>query len=344
MKNRGVNNIMKKSLMFILVMVLCFLFVGCKFKKEKETQKEFMQMVTNASSYCVEGIMESYYQDGRKQNEFTVKYKSPDFIKVTIKDAEQNDKQIILKNSEGVYVLIPSVNKNFKIKSTWPTNSSYPYLLQSISKDLANEKEPIITEQDDTYTVETKTSLHNDALAVKQKIIFDKKTALPKEVLVYDENSDLYIRVVFTKVDFEAKVSDDEFSVEKSMETIRLEYGEKGIEYDRVVSYPIIFPKGSNLIGEDTIKSTDGNDVRTIMKFSGDVGFTIIQEFIRERDVTDFQQETGEITTVLGNVAIIKSNGVQMFYQGVEYTIGSNDLAVMQMLDILAGYMTNPSK
>lgn len=335
---------MKKSLMLIFVMVLSFFLLSCNLGKEKETQKEFMQIVTNAESYSVEGIMESYYQDGRRQNEFIVRYKSPDFIKVTIKDTEQNDKQIILKNSEGVYVLIPSVNKNFKIKSTWPTNSSYPYLLQSISKDIANESEPIITTQDDTYTVETKTSLHNDAIAVKQKIIFDKKTALPKEVLVYDNNSDLYMRVVFTKIDLDYKISDDEFSVEKSMETIRLEYGEKGVEYDRVVSYPIIFPKGSNLIGEDTIKSTDGSDVRTIMKFSGDVGFTIIQEFINDKDVIVLQQETGEITTVLGNVAIIKSNGVQMFYQGVEYTIGSNDLAVMQMLDILAGYMTNISK
>ena len=31
-------------------------------------------------------------------------------------------------------------NKNFKIKSTWPTNASYPYLLQSLAKDIANDE------------------------------------------------------------------------------------------------------------------------------------------------------------------------------------------------------------
>ncbi len=41
MKNRGVNNIMKKSLMFILVMVLCFLFVGCKFKKKRKHKRVY---------------------------------------------------------------------------------------------------------------------------------------------------------------------------------------------------------------------------------------------------------------------------------------------------------------
>ena len=334
---------MKKILMFIMIITCCLLVVGCG-NDNKEPEKEFMELITDVNGYSVEGIMESYYRDGRRQNEFVVKYKNPNYIKVSIKDSDNNDEQIILKNNEGVYVLIPSVNKNFKIQSTWPTNSSYPYLLQSISKDIANEENPIITDDEKTYSIETNTSLHNDAIAVKQKIIFDKETTMPKEVLVYDSNSDLYIRVVFTKIDLEYNPSDDEFTVEKIMQTIRLGYGEEGVEYDRAVNYPIVFPEGSSLIGEDTVTSSNGEDVRTIMKFSGDVGFTIIQEFINDKEATVFQQETGEITTVLGNVTIIKSNGVQMFYQGVEYTIGSNDLATMQMLDILAGYMTNSSK
>ena len=128
------------------------------------------------------------------------------------------------------------------------------------------------------------------------------------------------------------------------METSRLEYKEEKVVYDRDISYPVIYPEGASLIGEDTVTSDNGEEVRTIMKYTGDVGFTIIQEYINEKEVTVFQQEVGEITTVLGNVAIIKENGVQMFYQGVEYTVGSNDLAVMQMLEILAGYMVNTSK
>ena len=333
---------MKKFLMLIAIMLISFLMVGCK--KNNETQKEFMELVTEAKSYLVEGIMESYYQNGRIQNEFVVKYKEPNLIKVIINDSDNNDEQIILKNKDGVYVLIPSVNKNFKIQSTWPTNSSYPYLLQSLAKDIANEENPITTSDETTYSIETNTSLHNDAIAVKQKIIFDKKTYLPKEVLVYDENADLYLRVVFTKIDLNNKLSDDEFSVEKSMETIRLEYGETGIEYERNINYPVVYPQGSSLIGEDTISSQNGEVIRTIMKFSGEVGFTIIQEFINDCDSIVYEQEVGEITTVLGHVVILKKNGVEMFYQGVEYTIGSNDLAVMQMLEILSGYMTNPSK
>ena len=150
---------------------------------------------------------------------------------------------------------------------------------------------------------------------------------------------------VFKKYDnLNNSIEENEFSVEKSMETSRLEYKEEKVVYDRDISYPVIYPEGASLIGEDTVTSDNGEEVRTIMKYTGDVGFTIIQEYINEKEITVFQQEVGEITTVLGNVAIIKENGVQMFYQGVEYTVGSNDLAVMQMLEILAGYMVNTSK
>ena len=333
---------MKHNLILMIIISLCFFAVSCK--KEEAVEKEFMEKLSEAKSYLAEGVMESYYQEGRRQNEFNVKYQEPDCIKVTINDKDNNDKQIILKNNDGVYILVPSVNKNFKIQSNWPTNSSYPYLLQSLAKDIANETNPIITEEDESYTIETNTSLHNDAIAVKQKIIFDKETTKPKEVLVYDSNGNLYIRVLFTKIELNNSIEENEFSVEKSMETSRLEYKEEKVVYDRDISYPVIYPEGASLIGEDTVTSDNGEEVRTIMKYTGDVGFTIIQEYINEKEVTVFQQEVGEITTVLGNVAIIKENGVQMFYQGVEYTVGSNDLAVMQMLEILAGYMVNTSK
>ena len=41
-------------------------------------------------------------------------------------------KPIILRNSEGIYVLTPSLNKSFKFQSEWPYNSSQTYLLQTL--------------------------------------------------------------------------------------------------------------------------------------------------------------------------------------------------------------------
>ncbi|MDD4157004.1 MAG: hypothetical protein PHY08_10575, partial [Candidatus Cloacimonetes bacterium] len=170
-----------KFLMRILTVVVfidaLITFSACK--GSDDPQKVFTEKLTKAQSYKVEGIMESYYESGRKQNDFKVLYKYPEMIKVEIKSGDASDKQIILKNSDGVYILIPAVNKNFKIQSDWPDNASYPYLLQSLAKDIANDTEKIVTEDDNTVSIETKTKMHADATPVRQKIVFDRNTNLP---------------------------------------------------------------------------------------------------------------------------------------------------------------------
>lgn len=328
-----------KKILCCLLLMMSMLLVACK---KEEAEKTFLEILTEAKSYKVEGVMESFYQEGRKQNNFTVYFKDP-LLKVVTSSTEDENKQIILKNNDGVYILIPSVNKNFKIQSGWPNNASYPYLLQSLAKDIANEENPIITEDETTKTIETETFMHKNAVATKQKIILDKETCLPTEVLIYDAHGDLFIRVVFTNVELDYNVSDDEFIVEKSMTTARTD-ATTSVEYQREVDYPTYFPTGCILTGETTASSTDGTEVRSIMKYSGDVGFTLIQEFVYDQETTVYQQEVGEVVFVLGTAAILKDGGVHTIYQGVEYTVASNNLSIDEMIKIVSSYMMNETK
>jgi len=306
---------------------------------DETPQRAFAEKLTKAQSYKVEGIMESYYDSGRKQNEFKVLYKHPELIKVEIKSGENSDKQIILKNNEGVYILIPAVNKNFKIQSDWPDNASYPYLLQSLAKDIANDPEAIVTEDDMKVTIETKTKMHADATPVKQKIIFDKTTKLPTEVLVYDEDDNLYIRTVFTDIDFDYKISDDEFDLEGSMAAVRLEIGEEVVYENREIGYPLYCPEGITLVSESITSNPDGTERLAIMKYGSDYGFTLIQEYVNDNEVTRYQEENGEIYMVLGNVAILKENSLQTIWRGIEYTVASKDLIPEEMAKIVQGFL-----
>lgn len=324
---------------FIVILGLSFIFlIGCK--KDEAPEKDFLEIMTETTSYCVEGIMESFYTEGRKQNEFKVYYKSADLIKVTLNSVDSDEVQTILKNKNGVYVLIPKINKNFRIQSNWPTNASYPYLLTSLAKDIANATSPIITEDENSKTIETETYLYKDAVANKQKIILDKSSRLPKEVLIYDKQGNLYIRVVFTKIDLNVTIDDKEFEVNDTLTTLRSMYTEVTSYTNRSIKYPIYCPSGCALSKENTVASTDGKEVRSIMTFSGTYGFTIIQEYVNDKETMSYAQESGELIFVLGVPTIIKTNGIQTVYEGVEYTIASKELTVEEMINILVGYMT----
>ena len=157
---------MKRIVLMILMLVGVCVLAGCK--SEKETKESFLERLSEVKSYKVDGLLETFFENGRKQNDFCVYYKQPDHYKVELQSVENTDKQIILKNNDGVYVLVPSVNKNFKIKSSWPTNASYPYLLQSLAQDIVNDEELTTTETETTYTIQTKTKMHTEVDAVTQ--------------------------------------------------------------------------------------------------------------------------------------------------------------------------------
>ncbi|MFA7435032.1 MAG: hypothetical protein WC006_01530 [Bacilli bacterium] len=337
-KQKYISNSWYKILMVFIMLLTFSLLVSCG--KDNDIEKAFADELTKANSYKVEGVMESFYDSGRKRNEFSVYYKNPDFIKVVIKSEDKSDKQIILKNTEGVYILIPAVNKNFKIQSSWPENASYPYLLQSLAKDIANDPELVKTEDENTVTIETKTKMHADAVPVRQKIVFDKVTELPTEVLTYDANDNLYIRTVFTNIDLAYNISDDEFDLNNSMSSVRLEYTEPVTYPDRGVGYPVYIPEGFAIASEKTTKNTDETEVLSIMKYkSEEEGFTIIQEFINDSEVVKYQEEKAEIVILLGNLSILKKNSVQTIYNGVEYTVASSELSLDEIIKITQSYM-----
>jgi outer membrane lipoprotein-sorting protein len=313
------------------------LLVGCSSKSSVE--EKFMADLTDSKSYKVEGKMETFYDDDRKENEFVVFYKEPDLIKVTIKSLDNNDQQIILKNPSGVFVLIPAVNKNFKIQSSWPQNASYPYLLQSIAKDIANQENILRVENETTVEVETDTKMHTDANVVKQKIIFDKVTALPTEVKVYDDEGDLYIRCVFQNIELDYNIAATEFEIKDSITYARLEYGEEGLVFEnRTLDLPSYFPAGS------VLNSQSKKNNQMIMKYTGDYGFTIIQEFIDDAEEVYSQEEDGRVIMILGNVALLTNTSLRFVYEGIEYTIASEEIVLDEVIKIAQSYMVESGK
>lgn len=332
---------MKKMILLIFIMIMTVLFIGCK--KDEDQKQSFLSELSAAQSYKVDGVMETFFENGRKQSNFTVYYKANDNIKVILQDVENSDKQIILKNKDGVHVLVPSVNKQFKIKSTWPTNASYPYLLQSLAQDIVNDEEAITTETDSTYTIQTKTKMHTEADAISQKIIFSKQTNLPTEVLVYENDGDLFMRVVFTNIDLEYNVSEDEFDIDKSMTSAYLSYGEEGLVFNnRSFSLPTYCPEGLKLKSNENVK--DGTDARSVMLFTGENNLTIIQQLINYDKEINVSIEEGNIIMVMGNVGILSDNYVKFVFEGIEYTIASNTLKINELLNVSASYMQIENK
>ena len=92
---------MKKLLLFLSI--LCCL-VGCgKYSKEDIINK-FSKNVNNSSCYHLKGNLEIYRNEELYTYTVDSSYKKEDNFRVSLINQTNNHEQIILKNTDGVYV------------------------------------------------------------------------------------------------------------------------------------------------------------------------------------------------------------------------------------------------
>ena len=320
---------LRKIFMLMIVLItVSTILISCK--KETNVVETFPEKITNLNSYKLVGKLETMFPTGTKECEVTAYYQKPNLYRVEIKNPNAEEVQVIIKNADGVFVIVPSINKTFKINGTWPINSSYPYLLQSLSKDIVNDNELITNNNGTQTTLELKAKVFNNSNPTKQTIIFDNKTQLPTEVLLYDDSNNLFSRFVFNTIEENPKLVNDLFVVNTTINTIRLSYEKLPIEYERTITYPTYFQEGTSKASE--IITGDNENKQVVMKYTGSTVFTIIEKFVTDVETTKTEYVDGDIYIMGGVAGIITENILKFYDNGVEYTIASTSLNMYEIM------------
>lgn len=322
-------------LSIIVMFSLCL--VSCK-KKTTPTES-FPQIVSGLKSYKMVGKLETNFPSGTKESVITTYYKSPGFYRVEIQNPNAVETQVMIKNDQGVFVLIPSVNKTFKVNTVWPTNNSYPYLLQSLSNDIVSDESINMTE--DTKEITLKAKLYNASDNLTQKITFGEDN-MPKEVVIYDSNKNVIMKYTVNQLETNISLDDGLFVANQTLETLYTYYQENPVEYDRYVTYPTYYPEGTSL-KEETVTGS-GDERVVIMKFSGECSYTIIEEYITDTKASKVEYMSSDVMVIGGVFGFVGTNNVEFYENGIEYTIASNDVSILEMIKTLDSLRTTDIK
>ena len=317
---------MKKKLIILLT---AFLMTGCFNKGNNDVVKELNKKVDGLNSYYIKGELEIINNEDNYTYDVEVSYQKEDNFKVNLVNKTNNHEQIILKNSEGVYLLTPSLNKSFKFQSDWPYNNSQIYLLQTLVKDIKNDEEKIVEEINDGYKITTSVNYANNRNLTKQYIYIDKKGDI-KSVEILNDNNIIKMKMTFSKIDLSATYKDDYFDLNKNMKNVELEKTSKQIED---IIYPMYMPENTYLKSQDTINVNDGE--RVILTFAGEKPFTLIEQTV---DVTDEYEMTmvyGDPEILLDTIGSITTNSVNFISNGIEYYAVSEVLDQKQLLEVV---------
>ena len=324
---------------FCLILFVCFLMVGCGKYTVKDAQSDLEKKINKTDSYNLTGEMEIINNDDVYKYDVDVSYSKTDKFRVSLKNKTNNHEQIILKNSDGVYVLTPTLNKSFKFQSDWPYNNSQVYLLQTLLSDIQNDSKKEFKETSQNYIFTTSVNYPNNSDLVKQKIYFDKKLS-PTKVEVMNEEDDVLIKMTFKKVDFNAKFKDKYFSLDNNMQTAKVEEEVNTVSKIEEEIYPMYIPENTKLADKETV-DLDGGE-RVIMTFEGDNPFMLVQQTASVSDDASIVSVLGDPVQLATGVAAVSDNMVSWIDNGIEYYVVADNMSESELLSVASSVSVLP--
>ena len=363
---------MKKKLLFLIMIIGVFAISGCGKNSESDVIKDLTKKINDSKAYYVDGTLEIVNNEDVYTYNVNVSYKEKDNYKVSLVNTVNNHEQIILRNSDGVYVVTPRINKSFKFQSDWPYNNSQVYLLGPLLDDIANDANRTFEKVNDGSKIIVAANYPNNSKLVKQEILLDKSNNI-KKVTVFDNNGTAQITMKFNKIDLNSKFNDNYFDLKQIIDikedntdnTTNRENNsdenkntnennntnvnenkntnenknedKKSSETKQTSSiedviYPMYIPANTYLSNKEKVSKDDGE--RLILTFDGDNPFMLIEETVTYEKEHLIVPTYGELEVMASTVAIVNDNSVNWIDNNIEYYVVSDKLSKSELLNI----------
>lgn len=308
----------------ILIIALCFTL------KPKSFDTQFASVMENMDSYILEGDMEITKGEDVKTYALQVGYQKvdeSDYFKVSILDKELNQEQIILRNGEGVFVVTPSLNQVFKFEGDWPMNSPKPYLLQSMA-EIVKQEDSDISKEEDGYVITSNVVYPNNKNYTKQEMMFDKDAKI-EWLQIYNQDNTVELKIVFNKVEYNKELPEDTFVAPTTLETPTSALSLSDAD---LPMYPsAVF--NAQLSNKSTMAS--GGVTKHMLEFTGEKNFTVVESIRGSSENTQTVIMPGQIVDSLDVVGFYDGNRMSAIYNGIEFTVFSDDLTPVEMMNVI---------
>ena len=319
---------MKK--VFLSAIAIMLILTGCGKKTSETSLKDFSKLVNNSESYYLEGDLKLLSNSEEYDYDVKVYFKKGDYYKVSLFNKGSETEQIILKNDDGVYVVTPSINKSFKFQSEWPNNSSQSYILETLLSDILDDDDRIYNAKEDGYEFIVGVNYPNNKTLESQKISFNSKN-LPFKVEVMNTDGNTVITFNITKIDMNAKLSEDIFKLENNVSDNIDDTKETFSEIESVM-YPTYLPLNTSFSNQETISGVDNE--RVILTFTGEKSFVMVEEAKKIPKSMEVISVYGDIAQIDDTLGVITDTSVMWNRGNTEYYLSSSNLGASELLTV----------
>lgn len=328
---------MKKKLSLLVVIVFSIVLSACGEQSQEDVAGKLESKLESMEGYKATAEMTMNTGQENQTYQINIWHKKQDLYRVELSnDQDEEGKQIILKNEDGVFVLSPDLNKSFKFQEEWPKNGSQPYLYQSLVSDILQDAEAQFEIGENHYIFETKTNYQSNNNLPYQEVYFDKENYTPAMVKVLDKDRNALVEVNFSEFNTDPTFEDDDFTMDKNMPNEESDASVSGDSETKADAFTVVYPrnmKGSELTEETQVDTESGQ--RVIMTFAGDKNFTLVEE---KQDVVPAMSSPemvdGEIVNLGHSIGALSDNTIEWVDNGMSFVLASDELTREELIEV----------
>ncbi|MDE7105929.1 MAG: hypothetical protein K2O22_02045 [Anaeroplasmataceae bacterium] len=310
---------MKK--IFGLMLLVLLVLVGCKNKDNVDEVARVTNYLSGLSSYSLTSKMTIQRPDKNVSVQVEVDYLSPAYYKVCFKG---DNEQLIIKNDSGVYVITPSLNKEFRFDSNWPLNSSHAYLLEAINKDIKADTEASGSMDGTNIVIECKITHKTNQRLSKMKYTCDASYKPKKTVFLNDQNEECII-VDFDTFTPNSNLGKDNFNEKKYLGAQEENPSEEQTSLILTAGY---------VVDGSALASSKKSDDQTILCYQGSRAYTIIVSLVEVTDEVVAIETYDSVEFLECGLGFLNENTMRFYNGNYEITIFSNELTVDDYVNI----------
>ncbi len=304
-----------------LILLGLVVLVGCKGKDNVNEVAKVTNYLSGLSSYSLTSKMKIQRPNKNVLVNVEVDYLSPSYYKVCLKG---DSDQLIIKNDSGVYVITPSLNKEFRFDSNWPLNSSHAYLLEAINKDIKADTEAKGSLDGTNIVVECKISHKTNQKLNKMRYTCDANLT-PKQTVFLNEKNEEVIIVDFDTFTPNSNLGKDNFNEKKYLGNQEEKPDEEETALTITAGY---------IMEGSTLASSSKTDETTILCYKGEVNYTIIVSKVEVSDEVVAIDVYNSIEFLECGLGFFNENTMKYYNKEYEITIFSNSLTIEDYLNI----------
>lgn len=314
-----------KKLFFGLFMSFMLLLCSCG-NKEVNNLDDTINYIDSLNSYSLTCDMKIYRDDKEIESVVSVDYLKPSYYKVKFSTPGGHE-QIIVKNNEGVFIVTPSLNKQFKFDTEWPLNSSHAYLLNAIIKDIKEDSNRAYKLDGSNVIIE---SCISDNLKYRNlKFYFNIVDRKPIKTEFINSEGNVMVLVEFKDFNANNSLTTDLFNPGLILEQ---NTNESTVEEEETNASITV----SNVLEGSTLESSKTLDDCTILVYGGEKKYTIIA---KETDVYESciaMEEYNNFEIINNGLLLSGDNYYRYFVNDYEISVYSTALTIDDVLNVIS--------